>query len=205
MAAFGLSYHGLTHGNIRHIYSYNSRQVFVPAPRPFGGSSQFLPVSLVERFPPRFYDYYPAFNMGLPRAPAFDRLSAEEIREMVDRMGKPIACQRDRQKQKRSKEHERSRRKVKAVRFRSPSPDSADAVEAADQCRSPPTNDAGECGAKDRCNKLKVTGESDCKWAKAESDVKVKSEKLPELTGKKSQEKSKRKSVAKVILPPINH
>lgn len=206
MAAFALSYHGLTRGNIRHIYSYNNRLPFVPEARPLWGSSQFIPTPLIQRYPPRFYDYYPAFNVGLPRAPAFNRLSAAEISEMVARMGKPITCQRDRQKQKRSSnEHARSRRKVKVVRFQSPTEDPAAAEEAADGPQSPPSNDPGETGVKDRSSKMKVKDESEGEEGTAESDNKAKSVKLPELTGKKSQEKTKRKNGTHLTLPPIKN
>ena len=200
MAAFALSYHGLTRGNIRHIYSYNNRPPFVPEARPLWGSSQFIPTPLVQRYPPRFYDYYPAFNVGLPRAPAFNHLSAAEISEMVARMGKPITRQRDRQKQKRSSnEHARSRRKVKVVRFQSPT------EEAADGPQSPPSNDPGDTGVKDHSSKVKVKDESEGEEGTAESDTKAKSVKLPELTGKKSQEKPKRKNGTHPTLPPIKN
>lgn len=123
MAAFALSFYDLTRENIRHIYCDSKPHIHVTSPKPFSKCSQFLDVPLLRRFPPRFYDFYPAFNVGLPRAPAFNRMTLAEIREMVKRMGKPTACQllwRDgSQEQGQGLGEQRSKRR-KIVRFQSP-------------------------------------------------------------------------------------
>ena len=225
MAAFALSYQGLTGRDIRHIYSYRAREAFVLAPRPLGGSSQFLPVPLARRWPPRFYDYYPAFGMGLPRAPAFQRLSALQVQRMLQRLSRPIACQRDpprRHREPGSKEQQqqqqpaRSRRsEAKVVRFQGPAEGDSSPASSADGAGDDGRAAAGDQGHGESAASVVGAQRSQVK-VREESQgqgVKVKSEKLPELSGRKggrekaraARERGGRKGGARLTLPPIDH
>ncbi|XP_076436741.1 uncharacterized protein LOC143276186 [Babylonia areolata] len=205
--AFSVSYEGLTRGNIRHIYSYKATSIFTPTPRPFGKTTQFLPQPLSQRYPPRFYDYYPAFNIGLPRAPAFDRLPPGEIQEMVDRMQKPISCQRERDKSQRSKGQARSRRKDKVVRFHSPATDRQDCDAAAEEVENPPPMES-DSSAADKAAEVKVRSEEkDKNGVKDSSKVKVKSQKSPEASGDMKSGKHKKRHDRNnnvCTLPPVS-
>lgn len=135
MADLGISFNRLTNGNIRHIYSVRPRPAFIPAPRQHGRTSQFVPVTLEERYPPRFYDYYPAYQVGLPRAPAFDRFTAEKVRELVERLRRPIACQQKIESLELGQGRER-----KVVRWRSPTATSLNSPAAAEQSEATATD-----------------------------------------------------------------
>ncbi|KAL8566628.1 hypothetical protein ACOMHN_049769 [Nucella lapillus] len=206
--AFSISYEGLTRGNIRHIYSYRAADTFVPTPRPFGKTTQFLPQPLVQRYPPRFYDYYPAFDIGLPRAPAFDRRSADQVREMLERIQKPIACQRERGRGERSKGQTRSRPKEKVVRFQNlETPPPQDGSKDAKVDYFPYT----ECDSFDKVE-VKVGSEEKGNGVKgSSSDIKDKEEESSKMNDRKREQPKKqtvrheRKKKTTSLLPPINN
>ncbi len=92
MAAFGTSYQSALDNDIRHMYSSAGRlpvrkyhKFYVQRVQPA--------VPLWKRYPRRYYDFYPEYDIGIPRAPAFRALKEESLEELVQRLRKPITCQ----------------------------------------------------------------------------------------------------------------
>ena len=56
--------------------------------------------SINQRFPKRFYDYFPQQNIGLPRAPAFRLAKKKSVDEMIERICRPAVCRSSRAKEK---------------------------------------------------------------------------------------------------------
>nr|KAG5710571.1 hypothetical protein BaRGS_013217 [Batillaria attramentaria] len=164
MAAFGISYKGLTTGDIRHIYSYNTG---LPSSLPLATSAGQLssfPPPLPNLYPPRFFDYYPAFR---------------EVEKIVERLRKPITCQIP-QRRNHGDDHSRSR-KAKVVRFKSPADNAKDDVETTDHDQ--PEQPHGTA------SDVKVKTPKDGK----QQEVKTESGRLPPASDHQKTKKDKKK------------
>ncbi|RUS79213.1 hypothetical protein EGW08_012998 [Elysia chlorotica] len=96
--AFNVSYKGLNDRNIKHIYSDQTIKFTYPHRVSFRPLREDIPLPPLKRYPRRFYDYYPRYNIGIPRAPAFRETDQDNIDRIVRRICKPIECQRKRRK-----------------------------------------------------------------------------------------------------------
>ena len=96
--AFNVSYMGLNDRNIKHIYSDQTIKFTYPHRVSFRPLREDIPLPPLKRYPRRFYDYYPRYNIGIPRAPAFRETDQENVERIVRRICKPIECQRRRRK-----------------------------------------------------------------------------------------------------------
>ena len=96
--AFNVSYKGLNDRNIKHIYSDQTIKFTYPHRVSWRPLREELPLPPLKRYPRRFYDYYPRYNIGIPRAPAFRETDQENIDRIVRRICKPIECQKKRRK-----------------------------------------------------------------------------------------------------------
>ncbi|GFS18176.1 hypothetical protein ElyMa_001514700 [Elysia marginata] len=98
--AFNVSYKGLNDRNIRHIYSDQTIKFTYPHRVSWRPLREDIPLPPLKRYPRRFYDYYPRYNIGIPRAPAFRETDQENIERIVRRICKPIECQKTRRMDK---------------------------------------------------------------------------------------------------------
>ncbi|GFO09625.1 hypothetical protein PoB_003613000 [Plakobranchus ocellatus] len=96
--AFNVSYKGLTDRNIKYIYSDRTIKFTYPHRVNFRPLKEELPLPPLKRYPRRFYEYYPRYNIGLPRAPAFRETDQDNIERIVRRICKPIECQKARRR-----------------------------------------------------------------------------------------------------------
>ncbi|XP_012938962.1 trigger factor [Aplysia californica] len=96
--AFSVSYKSMTDRDIKYTYSDQKISFVYPHRTSFRPLKEERPLPPLKKYPRRFYEYYPRFHIGIPRAPAFRGTDPDRVDRIVARICKPIECQKARRR-----------------------------------------------------------------------------------------------------------